>query len=87
MKRIMTRKKFLSFVSSHSERKINCAIYVSLLFSDIDECTSKPMTATELRYVRTVRGPLAVPVNLVTKEMGKSVKVVHAIIACIVCFY
>ena len=39
------------------------------------------MTATELRYVRTLRGPLAVPVNLVTKEMGKSVKVVHAITA------
>ena len=28
-----------------------------------------------MRYVRTLRDPLAVPVNLVTKEMGKNVKV------------
>ena len=69
----MTRKKFLSFVSSHTKRKINFVIYVSLLFSDIHECTS--MTATEMRYVRTLRGPLAVPVNLVTKEREESVKV------------
>ena len=38
-----------------------------------------------MRYVRTLRGPLAVPVNLVTKEMGRIVKVnisvAHAIIA------
>ena len=38
-----------------------------------------------MRYVRTLKGPLAVPVNLVTKEMGRSVKVnisvAHAIIA------
>ena len=34
-----------------------------------------------MRYVRTLRGPSAAPVNLVTKEMGKSAKVVHAIIA------
>ena len=38
-----------------------------------------------MRYVRTLRGPLAVPVNLVTKEMEKSVKVnisvAHAIFA------
>ena len=38
-----------------------------------------------MRYVRTLKGPLAVPVNLVTKEMGRSVtvniSVAHAIIA------
>ena len=38
-----------------------------------------------MSYVRTLRAPLAVPVNLVTQEMGKSVKVnisvEHAIIA------
>ena len=38
-----------------------------------------------MRYVRTLKGPLAVSVNLVTKEMGRSVKVnilvAHAIIA------
>ena len=38
-----------------------------------------------MRYVRTLRGPSPAPVNLVTKEMGKIVKVnisvKHAIIA------
>jgi len=37
---------------------------------------AEPITATEMRYVRTLRGLSPVHVNLVTREMGKGVKVI-----------
>ena len=39
-----------------------------------------------MRYVRTLRGPLAVPVNLVTKETGTSVKVNISVARAIIAF-
>ena len=36
---------------------------------------AKSRTVTEMRYVRTLKGLSTAPVNLVTREMGKSVKV------------
>ena len=36
---------------------------------------ARPITVTEMRYVRTMRGPLHAPAIAVTREMGRTVKV------------
>ena len=74
VKRIMTRKKFLSFVSSHSERKINCAIYVSLLFSDIDECTSKTHDCDRTALCKNSEGSFSCTCKPGYKRDGKKCK-------------
>ena len=74
VKRIMTRKKFLSFVYSHTERKINCAIYVSLLFSDIDECSSKTHDCDRTALCKNTEGSFSCTCKPGYKRDGKKCK-------------
>ena len=58
---------------------------MSSFFQKSTSVQAKSITVTEMRYVRTRKGLSPAPVNLVTREMGKSVNVnisvEHAIIA------
>ena len=50
-------------------------MFVFVFFQKSTSVQAKSITVTEMRYVRTLKGLSLAPVNLVTREMGKSVKV------------
>ena len=47
---------------------------------------AKSITVTEMRYVRTLKGLSPAPVNLVTREMARSVKVNISVEQAIIAF-
>ena len=83
----MTRKKYLSFVSSPQNKLGNL---VFSLFSDIDECTSKPHNCDRNALCKNTEGSFSCTCKPGYKRDGKkpmersvkvNISVAHAIIA------